>query len=188
MNILVINLPERTDRLEQIKKELPKLFDKFDFTIIPGIKGEPIPSIVQAHKNAIQYAKDNNWEQVLVLEDDLCLSSNPRLRYYFEESISNTPRGAEVLSGSCYGKTITTVFKKWCKVKTFCGAHFLIYNKYSYDKILNHDFKRQHYDRELNKIVNLWVMNPMIAKEHGGFSNQLNQEVNHSHYPGFRML
>lgn len=67
---IVINLPERKDRLEQVKKELAG----WDYTVINGVKAsKPMLGIAQAHINAVMIASQNEWDKVLIMEDDIQL-------------------------------------------------------------------------------------------------------------------
>jgi len=62
--ILLINLPERKDRLELIKKELID----YNYIIIEGIKTKLGCNL--SHQKCIKYAIENNLEQVCIMEDD----------------------------------------------------------------------------------------------------------------------
>lgn len=180
---LVINLPERKDRLERFKSELSKLFDDTTFNIIEGVRNERSSvGISTAHKNAVKFAKDQGWEYVLVMEDDLKLSSSPNLRWYVNEALNNLPSNWGALSGSCYCGRPNHYNKYWSLVKDFCGCHFMIYKYDSYDSIINHDFRIKNYDREVSKILDIYIMNKLIAKEYPGFSDHLNKEVNHDNH------
>lgn len=90
-HVYVINLPERKDRLEKIKRELiemnmPLTSEKVE--IFPAIRpesAESFPSIgargcVLSHYNILKQAKERQFNRVLILEDDLALSK------YFKEN------------------------------------------------------------------------------------------------------
>lgn len=187
---LVINLPERGDRLKQFRVELGKLFDNPICLVIPGVKDEiPERGIIQAHKNAILTARAMEWDYVLVMEDDLKLSNSPRLKEHINECLSNLPNSWDALSGSLYcGKPIP-YNKYWNLVKHLCGCHFMIYTKSSYDRILNLDFGKGNYDRVMSKVLDVYVMAKLIAKEHSGYSDHLRREVDHdSHTAKYKFL
>jgi hypothetical protein len=179
---LVISLPERGDRLEKLSKELTKLFFNPSYELIQGIRIDPVEvGIVQAHKNAIRHARENEWPAVIVLEDDLRLSDSPNLINYTTELFSNVPDSFGGLSGSCYCGNPNKYNEYWSLVKNFCGAQFVVYSSEYYDKIINHNFQNYNYDREVSKIIPFYVSNKLFATEYPGKSDHAKKEVNHDH-------
>ncbi|WP_254174528.1 glycosyltransferase family 25 protein [Planktothrix pseudagardhii] len=90
-HVYVINLPERKDRLEQMKRELIKMnipLTSEKVEIFPAIKpesAESFPSIgargcLLSHYHILKQAKERQCNRVLILEDDLAISK------YFEEN------------------------------------------------------------------------------------------------------
>ena len=67
MDLYVIHLPERVDRLEQIKS----YFSSYNIIIIDAIKNE-IGRIgcFLSHQKCIRLAKESNMKYICVLEDD----------------------------------------------------------------------------------------------------------------------
>jgi len=182
---LVINLPSRQDRLEQFRKELPKLFFDPSFEIISGVEGD----IVAAHKTALEYARYCNFPAVLIMEDDLRLSNSPNLIKYTEEAFKSLKTDFKCVSGGVYGGSLTKVDAYWSEVMGFAGAHFLIYRQEVYDQIINHDFGTTHYDRRLSSICKCAVLNQFIATQQNGYSDHRKKTVNDDHYlNGFKML
>ena len=72
MNINIIHLPERIDRMKSLRKELHKQ-NISEYEIWDGIIDSEITvrGISKAHKRIVQYAKDNCLPEVLIGEDDL---------------------------------------------------------------------------------------------------------------------
>jgi GR25 family glycosyltransferase involved in LPS biosynthesis len=71
-HILYINLEHRTDRLEEIQRELVKmdLSDKAERFEATYIKEQGILGCTISHMEAIRLAKNRGYKNVLILEDD----------------------------------------------------------------------------------------------------------------------
>lgn len=181
LNKLVINLPERTDRLSQLKKELVYL-PCSNLQIVSGIKNPNAwKGIAQAHLNCILIAKQNDWDNVLIMEDDLCLQGKEETYDYLLNCLENLPENWDILLGGVYFSQNLKPFNKfWNSVGEFCGLHFYIVNKKAYDKILEYDFK-QHIDRWMNQKgrLNCYVTSKFIATQYGGFSDNTNSKVDY---------
>lgn len=76
--INVISLESRTERLEQFHQE--SLFQKFGYRVWPGIvcKGDIKRGINLAHRQIVQFAKDNNMPFIIISEDDCLFMSKVR--------------------------------------------------------------------------------------------------------------
>jgi hypothetical protein len=174
---IVINLPERTDRLELVKKELAGI----EFILMPGVSNiKPMVGIGQAHINAVLIAKQNEWPSVLIIEDDLSLrkGSIP----YLEEALKNVPEDWEILLGGIYEGRLKKVNDYWASVGEFCGLHFYIVNSNAYDKVLTYDFKH-HIDRWMNlrgERLKCYVLNKFVATQWDGFSDNIKKESKYS--------
>ena len=71
-HILYINLERRPDRKKSVESELTragftnfKRFNAFD------IKENPRLGCSTSHLNCLQYAKEQNWDMVMIVEDDI---------------------------------------------------------------------------------------------------------------------
>ena len=78
--IIYINLENRTDRKELLMKELEKL--KTDMSKVHKVSGVYMPKnghkgCIQSHILALNMIKLNNWDRVLILEDDAELDMPP---------------------------------------------------------------------------------------------------------------
>ena len=160
---LVINLPERADRLEQFKKEI-KFFDNKDYHLIEGKKFKPShKAIGEAHIKAITYAEDNLLDCVIIMEDDVKFVGDIS---YLQEALNNLPEQWDLLLGGLYysKEKQIPVNDYWNKIGDFCGLHFYIINKNTYDKFKNYNYK-EHIDRWAGKNLNCFVINKHIAEQ-----------------------
>lgn len=186
LNICVINLPQRTERLERTRKELNGFFqcDK-QFNLIPGVMHRnPMVGIAEAHMSCIQLAKDNNWEYVGIIEDDVKFQS-PNSKAYADECMLNVPDDFELLLSGIYtGYDLKPVNNHWNKVTEFSALHFYIVHKNAYDNILS--FKKdQHIDRWLGKTsgcnLKCYVAKEFFAIQHEGYSDNVKQDMHYDY-------
>ena len=80
--IIYINLEDRNDRKELLMKELEKL--KTDMSKVHKVSGVYMPKnghkgCIQSHILALNMIKMNNWNRVLILEDDAELNMTPEI-------------------------------------------------------------------------------------------------------------
>jgi GR25 family glycosyltransferase involved in LPS biosynthesis len=111
-HVLYINLPTRTDRNNQTVKQLDML----------GLPYQRISGVVtdfgglgcsMAHLNALRYARDNNYPNVLICEDDIEFKYDRNTLYkYLTEALRYLDNNYDVLmlsGGSVKSKSIPNV-------------------------------------------------------------------------------
>ncbi len=178
LNKFVINLPSRTDRLEQVKKELAG----WNYVVVPGIKKESVMAgIGQAHLCCIANAKFLGLPYVLIMEDDLVLRKG--IETYLNEALNNLPEDWDLLLGGAYQiKSFKSYNDHWDELGEFCGLHFYIVNEKAYDKILTYD-GQQHIDRWMKKCANLncYVTKKFVATQRPGVSDNVKSYQDYSH-------
>lgn len=182
MKAVVINLPNRHERLIDFTNELKYLNLKAE--VIPGIKLNPSHrGIGQAHLNCIKYAKNNNLESILIMEDDCYFPAKERTLSHFNKCMDNLPENWDILLGGVYySENLKPYNDYWNRVGEFCGLHFYIVNKKAYDVILGYDFM-QHIDRWMNQKnrLNCFVASKVFALQRSGFSDNTGQNENYTH-------
>jgi hypothetical protein len=164
-----INLPHRIDKNEAMLKQLTDLNLLDTIHRIDGVypkdlnfkineitqKYEIIEysiAAAKAHRNIIEIAKQNNYENVLVLEDDTL---------FVDDGVNNLINALiqikgiknwEILyiGGNCNDKTFDFYGQNLVKVKNISCSHAYIVNNIFYDKILNFDGLITHFDTFLN--------------------------------------
>jgi len=98
IKINIISLPKRTDRRESIIKQM-ELEGITSYKIWDGIPHvQPKIGINRAHKQIIQYAKDNNLPEIIIAEDDLVWSGSGAWKYFLD----NKPNDFDLYVGSYY--------------------------------------------------------------------------------------
>jgi hypothetical protein len=194
-NVIYINLDSRTDRRKHIEKEL-QIFDKSQIHRVPGIVSEiqdnkhRALAITKTHLNAIKLAKNSDWSNVLVTEDDAYWANIERAYPAFEKLIQKTYD--VIMLGSQRPKYNKDTFR----VEESYGAHAYLVNKTHYDILIKKleeligDFNPKtpgfidaEHDtmvfRPLQREYNWFIVIPSLMNQLPGHSNRLEQYVNY---------
>lgn len=182
LDLYVINLKERIDRLENIRK----VYSSFNIIPIEAVK-HSIGQIgcFMSHKKCIKLAKDKNMKQIIVIEDDCIPIGN------FENKISEIIhflkeyKDWDIMIG---GGFHIEPFHIEGKIKLECSSlfktnggycmHFVIYNETCYDYFLNYDETKVPIDHIWQNNLRCFVPIPFIAIQMDGFSNISNDIQN----------
>jgi GR25 family glycosyltransferase involved in LPS biosynthesis len=118
--------------MEQMKKQL-KIFDADKITRILGVKDEKFPYIgcLKGHIHALGKAKEKQWDNVLILEDD-AVWNNIEMSYPIFETLVKQPYDVIMLGGT-YPKFDTATFK----VSEAKSASAYLVHKNYYDTLIN---------------------------------------------------
>ena len=175
LNILVINLDERTDRLQYIKKHLSELNQSFIRISAIHMPFEGGRGCSLSHAKALLFAKEKKWEKVLILEDDAHLRKNfeTLLETMFRELPDNW---MAVFLGPGRVKKVTyhnSHLLRICQGDEgyLTGSHAIIYRDTSYDmciKALMNDSSESliHTDLILSNTIpkkNIFIPVPFLA-------------------------
>ena len=184
--VCVINLKHRTERLQRSILQLNNFYgcESYEFYLIEGVVNrKPMVGIATSHMNAIQLAKDNQWEYVCICEDDLHFQSMLS-KEYANKCFENIPDDFEILLGGIYTGNPKPYNEYWNTIDEFSGTHYYIVRNTAYDRILAFD-KSQHIDRWLghkNKgNLKCYVANYFFCIQFDGFSDNVNQQMDYSH-------
>jgi hypothetical protein len=174
LDIYVINLEERKDRLEHIKK----YFSEYNIIPVEAIKHiEGYKGCFLSHKKCIQIAKEKNLKKIIVIEDD-CLpldNFSERLENIikFLESYNNWDLliggGFHICPFHIQGK-INMSTENLYKINGGYCMHFVIYNYTSYDYFLEQDISRP-IDHTWQNNLQCIVPVPFIATQLDNFSD-----------------
>jgi glycosyl transferase family 25 len=205
-NIVYMNLDNREDRKNQVELELNKFnvnaqrFPSYKASIEDAllyIKNRNLdqhsidlaPSRVAAtksHLGVIQMAKDNNWDNVLVLEDDVkFLDHADIILSQALKELKNLPEWDILYLGANSMDTIKQISGHVGQMTAaFCG-HAYVVNKHFYDTLLSYDWNEY-------LIIDQWLLNicrdprfkvytvlPIIAIQYSSFSDIEGKSVNY---------
>jgi hypothetical protein len=177
---LVINLDKRTDRWEGIQKKFinwPVPLQRISAVeASPGWKG-----CFMSHLKCIEHARDNNYEWLLILEDDCRLDEGALTRFQqLLPSLWEQREEWDIFNG---GPTFIRDIQKTqsepplFKIKAY-AAHFALINKSAYDKILG--FEEKQIDILYSENLRMICTRPKLAHQEAGKSDITNEETNYS--------
>lgn len=123
-------MPNRGDRMFLLQKEL-KAQNITEFRLWDGVVHKvPRTGISRAHKQIVQYAKDNNLERITIAEDDVKFCFEGAYDYY----IKNIPTDYDLYLASVYHGKI-----KDNLVADFAGLSLYTIHSRFYDTFLASD-------------------------------------------------
>ena len=185
IDIYVINLEERPDRIKTLKNNFQK-FKNINLIIVGAIKHENGHiGCFLSHKKCLQIAKNSNMDKIIVIEDD-CLPM-PR----FEERLMTILEYLslnddwDIFNGCLMGARLENVIKK-CTYKDIdlyqinggSSSHFMVYNNNSYDFYLEQDETKSCVDRCWYNKLRAYTVVPFLAKQIPTYSDIEKKENN----------
>ena len=185
--ILVINLPDRKDRMDHFSEECDKVgIRRCD--IIPGIRSDnPTNGFNQAQHNALEAAEGNT----LILEDDVVFKEWNHLPFALYELPLDWDLcylGANVVGTNlCSWEPPIQYTQHLKRVTQAWTTHAVAYSQQGRDKILKEwDHKNgQIYDDFLRvnlEKLNAYIVSPMVADQRPGFSDIWKNETNYGFF------
>lgn len=163
MKLNIIHLHSRLDRLQLLEDQLDEQ-KIYDYKIWPGIidRDNPKRGIAKAHKQIVQWAKDQGLDSIIIAEDDLKFTAPGAFDFF----IKNEPTNFDIyLGGITYGK-----INRNGSVNDFAGMHLYKIKQKFYDAFLLTP-EEKDIDRSLANKGMFVVCNPMVAIQHNGFSD-----------------
>ena len=173
-DVYVINLEERKDRLEHIKKK----FSEYNIIVVDAIKHiEGYKGCFLSHKKCIQIAKEKKLKYIIVIEDDCLPLDNFSTRLEniisFLESYNNWDLliggGFHICPFHIQGK-IEISTENLYKINGGYCTHLVIYNHTSYEYFLDQDISRP-IDHTWQNNLQCLVPVPFIATQIDDFSD-----------------
>lgn len=171
----VINLERRKDRLEQFdrqSKEQGFIYQRWEGILIPQL---PFLAISLAHRQIVQYAKDNGLSKITIAEDDCEFSAEGAWQYYLD----NEPDNADIYFATIYKSDVR-------EGKVIFGLSgltlYTVYERF-YDIFLSMN-SMNHLDREIGRFAhkyNYRVCEPMVAFQSNGWSDNRLADESYEH-------
>ena len=184
--VFFINLEERKDRLEKIINEFKDFSNLFELNRFNAIKDkEGWRGCAKSHLELIKYAKKNNLEYIITCEDDVIIKDKVNFEKRFRNIINflfNNLDKWDVFNASplcpCNFKIksnfeLLDKTENICKISFGASTTFMIFNKSSYDKILNYSFKN-NIDNYIGQKCKIITSIPFLVIQEDGFSNTCN--------------
>jgi len=184
MDIYYLNLKERTDRLEKIKKNIENV-NKNNFInliIIEAVKhkrGEIGCGL--SHQKIIKIAIEKKLDNIVIVEDDnICINNTIDI---IKTAISSLPDDYDILLGGAHFlSNPIKITDNLFKIKKFSGTNFIMYNKSAYEKILK--WERGHIDCFISNLsknnkLNIYITYPFIGKSMPDYSDIKKKKINY---------
>lgn len=174
MQLHIIHLKHRTDRGQLLDIQL---FEQniVNFKLWEGVLDEENPKrgIAKAHKQIIEWARNQNLPSITIAEDDIKFSAPGAFEYF----IKNEPKEYDLyLGGIMYGNINSDN-----SVNDFAGIHLYKINQNFYDTFLSLS-EEKDVDRSLAGKGKFIVCNPFAAIQHNGFSDNKKKYQKYDRY------
>lgn len=169
----VIHNPERAERLKTLEYESSS--QGFEYQIWNAEMHEKGHiGCLRSHKKIIQYAKDNNLPEILIMEDDVRFCGEGAYKYF----IDNKPPEFDLYLAGVYYRHFNpngTLYK-------FSATHcYIIHNRF-YNKVLAFPENEFHIDELFTTLGKYIVMQPYGAVQYSGYSDNTKTDVDYDYY------
>lgn len=163
MNLNIIHLPKRIDRWQLLQRQIREQNIK-DYRLWEGITDNKMPfrGISRAHKQIIEFAKNENHAEILIAEDDICFTDVGAFDFF----LKNKPPDYDIYLGGIYSGFI----EDDNSVDDFSGLTLYIVKQKFYDTFLSVSDEK-NIDRALKGLGKFIVCNPLVVMQHNGFSD-----------------
>ncbi len=198
--VVVINLPKRTDRLALVTEELKK--HEIDAMVASGYDGSIIfrdadrkvaaqLGCMMSHLECIRYARSKGLESILILEDDV--EFHPQLNELFEKSVADLPEGWGMfyLGGNTNHEpdALLPVTEHISKVNYLLCLHAYAVHQRAYDTIINYAeiAKNRIIDvvlADLQPVIPTYKTEPNLAWQRASYSDIEHRKVDYDFMKG----
>jgi len=164
----IINLPERTDRLEHIRKEFEGR-NEFEVTIIPACHHD-IGAVGLWHsiRKIITLAVENDDDVIIICEDDHQFTEAYSKSNFMRNIIEAYYQGADVLSGGIgYFTQMIPLTEERFWIDSFWSTQFIVLYKKCFNQILSEEFDDSVTADDFLSIItsNKMVIYPFISTQ-----------------------
>lgn len=193
--VYCINLDRRIDRWDETMNEFEKWGLKDYVERYSGIDGKDIVNntkinngelgILLTHLKIITEAKEKNYKNILILEDDIEFTEKIN---DIDDYMSLVPTDWDMIyfggnHNKHMGKSINFINDKIIKLNDTYGIHCVALNNSVYDVILEIIIGKNKaidvYYADIQKSYNCYGFNPSIALQRESFSDIQNKNVNY---------
>jgi GR25 family glycosyltransferase involved in LPS biosynthesis len=185
--VIVINVPRRTDRLEQFDKEAKRI--GFEYEVHPAMDGkflgmDPIVAGRLSHIEVLRKIKPD--EKVLICEDDAKFRED--FNEVFDEYMADLPTNWDIFYLGAVKNETQPVNKHWVKQVVSTGTQAYCVNPAKVDLFIQ---IAREFDQWIDVAYRLWadrtkayITQPNLVIQHDGFSDLRGELV--SDFQGFQ--
>lgn len=182
MTVHCINLLHREDRRSRATRQAKE--QGFEIRFWPGIinKHSLHTGICQAHKQIVQYAKEEKLSSVTIMEDDTRFFGPGAFKHY----IKHRPIAYDIYLGMIYVGKI----EKNVVIEGWSGMTLYTVHQRFYDKFLSIPDDSQIDQRlgEMCRIYKFVVCNPFVCEQDGSYSDHKMSSCDYSSLLKGRLL
>lgn len=186
IDIYVINLKKRTDRLEQIKMD----FDNYNINIVEAEAEKNInegwKGCFKSHLKCIRLAKEKKLNYIIVMEDDCKKTVNfdinlIKILDWLEKNYNKWNIFLGGITGVWNYNNLIKISNDLDLIEISMGKtlHFVIYNSNSYDFFLNHEINIPIDKCWHNKLIG-FVSVPFMAIQYESYSDIENKQISYN--------
>jgi GR25 family glycosyltransferase involved in LPS biosynthesis len=172
---MVINLPHRTDRLNQFTLAVKNIGTiKDEFIVSPGIVAEKgFIGCGKAHVQAMETAFKLSEGPVVIFEDDVVFPGKHKTVEHINKCLQNLPEEWDVLLGGVLTEDGLKPYNEyWHEVVDPRGLQMYIITLKAFNRIKEGFKFNKHIDEWIaNNGFKVYVMNPMVAMQRDGYSD-----------------
>lgn len=185
--VIVINVPRRTDRLEQFDKEAKRI--GFEYEVHPAMDGkflgmDPIVAGRLSHIEVLRKIKPD--EKVLICEDDAKFRED--FNEVFDEYMADLPTNWDIFYLGAVKNETQPVNKHWVKQVVSTGTQAYCVNPAKVDLFIQ---IAREFDHHIDVAYRVWadrtkayITQPNLVIQHDGFSDLRGELV--SDFQGFQ--
>lgn len=184
--VYVINLDRRADRLDTISNSLNSLGIAFEkFKAVDGIESglSGIQGCATSHRNVIQDAISNGYENILVLEDDALFLNG--FAEEFSKHINRIPDNWDMVYLGASGIRKESDTRGLVKILDCNSSHAIGISKSIFQELINVNDLETHIDSSystLHEFHNVYAIDPAIVIQSPGYSDVVNIKYDPSKY------
>lgn len=179
-NLNILHLPKRTDRMENLIKELAEQ-EITDYTIIEGFIDlvAVFRGINLSHKSIVRLAQRQRLKSVTIAEDDICFLGKGAWQYYLD----NIPEDFDLYLGMIYEGKIGEYNRLLPDPYTFSGMTLYTIHERFYNVFLGIK-DMDHIDKTLGALAGeykFYVTDKFVCKQMDGYSDQKKRDCTYDH-------
>lgn len=186
MKMFVISTPNDQVRANRLKNELAAQTDisKMDITAFKAIMtpNSARIGISKTHRAIVQHAKEQDWFEVMILEDDIKFLHKDAL-IKLQNIFKMLPKDCDLFFAGVYDGKITNEYSIYSQLEgQISGLHCYVVKSKFYNKFLSAD-PEYNLDFCISTTLNpkMYCADPFLAIQHDGYSYNAGQEMNYNY-------
>ena len=168
-HVFCISLEECFERRIQTNKEFQKVGLDVNYKLVKRDLEDPVRGCYTSHLDLVKHAYENNWERMLVFEDDVCFEPSKLVEdalVNIRLFIHNTPETMwnVIFMGHSAIKPLYKIsFNMVSCDKGLRLTHALLWSRSGMELFLKQEYNRNHVDYVIGSLGRNYAPLPMIA-------------------------